>query len=141
MGGNPLSNVDPTGLMSPTMTLALGRAATAEVAGGGPENPVADVVAVGLFAGTLIYGAYELGHLQQSSALPPGYWPADSGAAEWGKRTGVGAKEGKNRFHRGVKDKCPGARGDHDFGVNPETGDVMDPNGESVGNLHDVDGG
>ncbi|MDH5824648.1 RHS repeat-associated core domain-containing protein [Luteimonas sp. RD2P54] len=72
-----------------------------------------------------------------SGLFPPGFWPGDSGAAEWGRRNGVGAKEGKDRFHRGVKEHTPGARGDHDFGVNPETGEVVDQNGEPVGNLND----
>lgn len=72
-----------------------------------------------------------------SGAFPPGFWPGDSGAAEWGKRNGVGAKEAKDKFHRGVKEHTPGSRGDHDYGVNPETGEVIDQNGESVGNLND----
>lgn len=72
-----------------------------------------------------------------SGSFPPGFWPGDSGAAEWGRRNGVGANEGKRRFHRGVKEHTPGARGDHDFGVNPSTGEVVDPNGEPAGNLND----
>ncbi|WP_238345913.1 RHS repeat domain-containing protein [Luteimonas saliphila] len=75
--------------------------------------------------------------MMMSGSFPPGFWPGDSGAAEWGRRNGVGAKEGKDRFHRGVKEHTPGARGDHDFGVNPQTGEVVDQNGEPVGNLND----
>jgi len=75
--------------------------------------------------------------VMMSGAFPPGYWPADSGSAEWGRRNGVGAREGTDRFHKGVKENTPGTRGDHDFGVNPETGDVIDQNGELVGNLND----
>lgn len=75
--------------------------------------------------------------MMMSGSFPPGFWPGDAGAAEWGRRNDVGAKEGKDRFHRGVKEHTPGARGDHDFGVNPETGDVVDQNGEPVGNLND----
>jgi RHS repeat-associated protein len=78
---------------------------------------------------------------QYSKKFPPGFWPGDTGAAEWGRRIGIGAKAGKDRFHRGVKENCPGARGDDDFGVNPDTGEVVDPNGEPAGNLHDEDGG
>lgn len=72
-----------------------------------------------------------------SGSFPLGFWLGDSGAAEWGRRNGVGAKEGKDRFHRGVKEHAPVARGDHDFGVNPATGDVVDQNAEPVGNLND----
>ncbi len=75
--------------------------------------------------------------MMMSGSFPPGYWAGDAGAAEWGKRNGVGAREGKERFHRGVKDHTPGARGDHDFGVNPSTGEVVDQNGDPVGNLND----
>lgn len=78
--------------------------------------------------GSLIY---------MSGAFPPGFWDAEEGAAAWGRRNGVGAKEGKDKFHRGIKQGTKGARGDHGFGVNPDTGDVIDPNGEIVGNLND----
>jgi hypothetical protein len=71
------------------------------------------------------------------TGLPPGYWPADTGAAEWGRRTGVGAREGKGRFH-GIKQGCPGSKATDVFGVDPKTGDVVDPTGEVVGNLDDV---
>ena len=69
---------------------------------------------------------------------PPGYWPGDRGAAEWGKRNGLGARGGKNKFH-GIKQGTGGSRGDDDYSVNPETGDVTDQDGESVGNLYDED--
>lgn len=75
--------------------------------------------------------------IMMSGAFPPGFWPGDTGAAEWGRRNGVGAREGKEKFHRGVKEHTPGKRGDHDFGVNPATGEVVDQNGDSVGNLND----
>ncbi len=71
---------------------------------------------------------------------PPGYWPGPSGAAEWGRRNGLGAKEGKRRFHRGVKQKCPESGATDDYLVNPETGDVIDPEGDIVGNLEDARG-
>jgi hypothetical protein len=37
-----------------------------------------------------------------STGLPPGFWPADKGGEEWGRRNDVGAKEGRRRFH-GIK--------------------------------------
>lgn len=137
VGGNPLSYTDPYGLASPGMTLALERAGLVDAVGGGPEDPVGDLVAIGVFSGTLIVAAYESAHTQQSAGLPPGYWPADTGASEWGRRQGVGAREGKGRFH-GIKQSCPGSKPTDVFGVNPDTGDVVDPEGEVVGNLEDV---
>ncbi|MGX5732493.1 RHS repeat domain-containing protein [Pseudoxanthomonas beigongshangi] len=83
-------------------------------------------------------GEAPCGELRQlSGSFPPGFWPGDAGAAEWGKRNGYTPKEGKDKFHRGVKEHTLGTRGDHDFGVNPDTGEVVDQNGESVGNLND----
>ncbi len=54
-----------------------------------------------------------------------------------GSRNGVGAREGRGRFH-GIKQGCPGSRATDVFGVNPEAGDVVDPNGDIVGNLGDM---
>jgi hypothetical protein len=45
----------------------------------------------------------------------------------------VGQREGRNRFH-GIKQDC-GGRPTDNFGVDPETGEVIDPQGETVGNL------
>jgi hypothetical protein len=69
---------------------------------------------------------------------PPGFWPGDSGAEEWGRRNGVGAAEGRRRFHQGVKQADNMSRPRDDYSVNPETGDVADPEGEIVGNLDEV---
>jgi uncharacterized protein RhaS with RHS repeats len=68
---------------------------------------------------------------------PPGFWPEDKGAIKWGKRNGVDPREAKDRFHKGIKPRChtPGAR--DDLSTNPETGDVIDGNGDYVGNLGD----
>lgn len=71
-----------------------------------------------------------------SDNYPPGYWPADRGAEEWGRRTGRGAAEGRRRFHR-LKQDCPESGATDDYGVDPETGDVIDPEGEDAGNLGD----
>ena len=72
-----------------------------------------------------------------NSSLPPGYWPADRGASEWGRRSGEGAQEGRRRFH-GIKQKCPESKATHPYGVNPDTGDVIDPEGENAGNLNEA---
>jgi hypothetical protein len=56
------------------------------------------------------------------------------GADEWGRRDGCGAKEGRRRFHDIKKDDNMSKATDK-YGVNPSTGDVIDPEGESIGNL------
>ena len=76
----------------------------------------------------------------ESRKFPRGYMPGPAGAREWGRRHGVDPEEAARKFHRGVKGNTNGARADHDYGVNPDTGDVVDPNGDSAGNLEDEHG-
>lgn len=71
-----------------------------------------------------------------STGYPPGFWPGDRGAKEWGRRNGVGEREGGRRFHD-IKKGDTGSKPTDSYGVNPGTGDVVDPNGEWVGNLGD----
>ena len=61
--------------------------------------------------------------------------PLDVGGEEWGRRNGVGAAEGRRRAH-GVKqsDRMSGAT--DRYTVDPDTGDVFDPEGEHIGNLN-----
>ncbi len=136
VGGNAIGFTDPNGL-NPVAGAIAGASA------GSAFGPVGTVVggAVGAGVGAAI-GWDVVGPMLQSkpmmsNGLPPGVWPADKGAEEWGRRTGVGAKEGRRRFH-GIKQNCPGSRATDAFGVDPETGDVIDSHGEDVGNLHDV---
>jgi len=157
VGGSPLSYLDPFGLKY-AESWAAGGAVTGGVVTAGASVAVdaftggLNVLATGpeIAGGAAIGGGigYLLGSAADwvtgnsangvhSDALPPGYWPADTGAEEWGRRTGVGAKEGKGRFH-GIKQSCPGSKATDVFGVNPSTGDVIDPEGEVVGNLEDV---
>lgn len=100
---------------------------------GGPPGAVVGAV-VGAIGGYLI--ADQLKNLIFKG--PPGYRDAESGAAEWGRRHGVGAAEGQRRFHKGVKQQCNGSRAKEDYSVNPDTGDVKDSEGNSVGNLEDA---
>jgi RHS repeat-associated protein len=73
-----------------------------------------------------------------SSGFPPGYLPGPIGAAEWGRKPGgCGAAEGKRRFH-GMKQGDNMSTPPSKYGVNPDTGDVIDPEGESIGNLDDA---
>lgn len=77
-----------------------------------------------------------------SKAPKPGFWAGDKGAREWGRRHGVDPEEAGRRFHKGIKPKShtPGAR--DDLWTNPETGEVIDANGDYAGNLgNDYDGG
>jgi len=77
------------------------------------------------------------GGMTMAGPFPPGYWPGDTGASEWGRRNGVGEREGRGRFH-GIKqgDKGQGGgKGRDQYGVNPDAGDVVNPEGEVVGNL------
>lgn len=68
-----------------------------------------------------------------AASYPAGFWPADAGSEEWGRRAGVGAAEGRRRFH-GIKQADKG-RGAQDYGVNPETGEVSNPQHEVIGEL------
>jgi RHS repeat-associated protein len=123
---DPLNHVDPTGkfvFLLPFIPVAF--TAAAEFATG---------FAIGMSA--LPLGQW-LGDTVYSDNFPPGYWPGPQGAAEWGRRNGVGAREGKGRFH-GIKQGCTGSRGTDAYGVNPDTGDVIDPSGDVVGNLDGV---
>jgi uncharacterized protein RhaS with RHS repeats len=70
-----------------------------------------------------------------AKGLPPGFWPGDKGGEEWGRRNGVGADAGRRRFHK-IKQDCHG-KPTEVWGVNPDTGDVSDPEGETQGNLGD----
>ena len=69
-----------------------------------------------------------------SSSFPPGYWAGDKGAEEWGRRNGVCPDEARGDFHD-IKggDNMSGAA--DKYGVNPATGDVIDPEGNIIGNL------
>jgi len=154
--GNPLNYADPVGLAAalaaPSLVMEGGEAATG-VEGGGAlaTNPVGWVVLAGsggFLVGTEIYNANQQtiddwvwdtfgpGNSALATGLPPGVWPGDVGSEEWGRREGVGANEGRRRFH-GIKQKCGGGGRDV-YGVDPKTGDVYDPEGEVVGNLEDV---
>ncbi len=61
-------------------------------------------------------------------------WAGDTGAEEWGLRNGVGGREGKRRFHDIKKGDNMSTPPDK-YGVDPETGEVFDPEGNPIGNL------
>ncbi len=68
--------------------------------------------------------------------FPPGYWDAVKGAEEWGRRKGIGKDQGRRKFHK-LKGSCNGSKANENYGVNPDTGDVVDGAGDWVGNLDD----
>jgi RHS repeat-associated protein len=77
--------------------------------------------------------------MMMSGTFPPGFWPGDKGAEEWGRRHGIGADAGRRKFHdikQGDKGQG-GGKGADDYGTNPNTGDVVNPQGEVVGNLEE----
>jgi hypothetical protein len=61
--------------------------------------------------------------------------PLDVGGEAWGRKNGVGAAEGRRRAHR-IKNSDPMHRPTGKYTVDPETGDVRDPEGEVIGNLN-----
>jgi RHS repeat-associated protein len=63
VGGDPLGASDPLGLLSlseKTLEQALKRALATEIAGGGPEDPAADVAAVIVIIGTIVLATDEI---------------------------------------------------------------------------------
>ncbi|PZA14228.1 RHS repeat-associated core domain-containing protein, partial [Parazoarcus communis] len=121
VGGNPISRIDPTGkvFFIPALNGAAMTGEGAAILGGS-----AVLVGAGIW---------------MANNLPPGFWPGDKGAEEWGRRNDVGAKGGRDIFHdikRGNRRK-PGSRAADNCGVNPDTGEVIDGNGEHIGDLGD----
>ena len=69
---------------------------------------------------------------------PPGFWDAEAGASEWGRRNGIGGRAGKDKFHDVKQGDTVNKGGKRDWSVNPDTGDVADPAGDVIGNLGDT---
>nr|WP_330218542.1 RHS repeat-associated core domain-containing protein [Cupriavidus basilensis] len=95
VGGIPLRYADPTGKCP--MCLAL-IPPVLEAAG----ISLADIGIGSAIGGGLVALDRWLNPSAQASAFPPGVWPGDMGSAEWDRRNGVGARDGKGRFH-GIK--------------------------------------
>jgi RHS repeat-associated protein len=138
---SPLVWVDPNGrttvgaMTGARWGFGIGAAAGAET---GPGAAAAAALGAGIGAAI---GDWLTGPDDPYSVFnrPPGFWPGDSGAAEWGRRNGCGPREGRRRFHKGVKQQDRLSRPGDDYSVNPETGEVADPSGEHIGNLGDAD--
>lgn len=155
---NPVNSVDPYGecpLILPLLaglgeflgTDAVILAGGSVVAAGGGYLVGTALSGVGSPVASLPPGAYYGGGgggvnaapaliILTASSFPPGYWPLPSGAGEWGHRNGVPRKEAKRRAHRIKQDDNMSGSLD-DYGVNPDTGEVCDPEGQPIGNLGD----
>lgn len=142
VGGNPTSDVDPSGLEALPVLSPLPLYVPAAPPGSPLNNAIYNFLEMEAQGATNLYDwtKYLINQAASallSGALPPGYWPGPAGAEEWGRRNNVGAAEGRRRFHR-AKQKCPGSKATDKFGVNPNTGDVIDGQGNPVDNLGDV---
>lgn len=134
---NPVDLWDPTG-ENPVAGALIGL---------GLGGPVGAVIGAGIGTGIVVIGGAAVVDWWRnrpspppqvdSTGFPPGYWPGDRGAEEWGRRNDVDPREARGRFH-GIKQGCPGSKPKDKYGVNPETGDVIDPEGENAGNLGEV---
>ena len=100
-------------------------------------------IGIGTIGGAIgaVIGEWATGGNIVMATFPPGYWAGDKGAEEWGRRQGCGAEEGKRLFHKGIKQGDNMADSTDAYGVNPETGDVIYTEGNSVGKLGDVGAG
>jgi hypothetical protein len=65
--------------------------------------------------------------------------PLDSGGEEFGRRQGCGAKEGRRAAHA-VKKADNMSRPTDGYTIDPQTGDVYDPEGNEIGNAGDYIG-
>jgi hypothetical protein len=61
------------------------------------------------------------------------------GAEEWGRRNGITPKEARKKFHemKGGNRGLPGSKANDSCGVNPDTGEIIDSNGDDIGDLND----
>jgi RHS repeat-associated protein len=122
VGGDPMSFVDPEGLARRPHGVPTPSIIPPMVIPGTPDNKA--------FVDACLNALPKF-----HSERPPGYWPLDTGAREWGRRNGVNPDDARRRAHK-IKQDDKG-RGKDDYGANPDTGDVIGPDGESAGNLND----
>lgn len=137
--GNPLKYGDPLGLNPAALRVAIG---TGEALGGGltiwcRANISLCMRTIAPVAIRVAKTCDSMIEILLNKAHPPGYWPADKGAEEWGRRNGVDKDKARRRFHDIKGGRGSWGRGKENYGVNPDTGDVIDPNGDSVGSLDD----
>jgi RHS repeat-associated protein len=139
VGSNPIRWVDPNGT-NPAVRGAQAAYGAAVVVGAAilgaaraTQRAINDAINA---VQDYINGLVGPGGVQSSGDRAPGFWPGDAGSEEWGRRNGLGADEGRRRFHK-LKQDCHGRPRDP-WTVNPDTGDVKDHEGETQGNLNDT---
>jgi RHS repeat-associated protein len=133
---NPLSLADPSGLDSRAEPRCIGcwpfAPPTERPPGGWIEEE---------FCKDVWDGAKNIGRSIKDLLSGPALaqLPLDVGGEQWGKKNGVGAAEGRRRAHA-IKKKDNMARPTDKYRVDPDTGDVFDPEGEVIGNLNNPNG-
>jgi hypothetical protein len=135
VGGNPLRYIDFAGTNPAAGAIAGAGIGTAILPGPGTVVGAAIGLGVGVWVGDKAIKFFSEPML---ATFPPGYLPGDKGAEEWGRRNDIGAKEGRDLFHdiKQGNRKKPGSRAGDNCGVNPDTGDIIDAQGENIGNLN-----
>jgi RHS repeat-associated protein len=121
VGGEPINTTDPDGLIDPrNLAVCLGTLGQVCQPPPPPENfcPVDPDCPPGSLCATK---------------------PLDSGGAEWGRRNGYGADAGRRAAHA-AKGDDPMQRPTDDYKIDPDTGDVYDPEGHPIGNAGDYVG-
>jgi RHS repeat-associated protein len=68
------------------------------------------------------------------SQRPRGFWPLPAGAEEWGRRKKLPPGEARRRAHQ-KKQADNKSTADDEYSVNPDTGEIADPEGEVIDNL------
>ena len=135
--GNPIGYTDPSGLQIWLGIIEGGEAGAAAGSAGGPIGTVVGgVIGAIVVGGATWWAADKINDAIKTANFPPGYWPGDRGAEEWGRRNGINPNEARRRFH-GIKQGDKGRPKD-DYGVNPDTGEVCNPDGDHAGDLGDA---
>jgi RHS repeat-associated protein len=131
VSGNPITFSDREGKQA---EIAIGGAAIAC----GPPCWAAILGGAVIIGGAIIYRQLQpdVDKPTPIKALPPGFLPGDVGAEEWGRRNGVDPDAARRRFHQ-KKQQDPMSRPRDVYGVNPSTGEICDPHGESIDSMQD----
>jgi RHS repeat-associated protein len=125
VSGNPIIFSDPEGKQA---EIAIGGAIVC-----GPVCWAAILGGAAIVGGAILYQQLQPAaeKPRPMNALPPGFLPGNVGAEEWGRRHGVDPDEARRQFHR-KKQQDPMSRPTDVYGVNPDTGQICDPEGETI---------
>lgn len=157
---SPTTAADPLGLQPPppaagAMSLMLARGAAPPPPGYAPADPwdtgrnpystsalECRIAELGESLLPLAQGLPMLllkGGLVVLSSEHPGFWDGPRGAEEWGRRNGVDPARARNKFHdiKQSEKGQGGGKGLDKYMVNPDTGEIINPQGEVVDKLGD----